>query len=75
MYLVAFFVRRDWRSLARGAATFVAATALSWLLLSSDSSLYWFHEATDAQRTGPIAIVSNQSWNGLFVVRPSTGVI
>ena len=66
VYLGAFLVRRDWRSLARGAATFVAATALSWLLLSSDSSLYWFHEATDAQRTGPIAIVSNQSWNGLL---------
>ena len=66
VYLAAFLVRRDWRSLARGAATFVVATALSWLVLSSDSTLYWFHEATDAQRTGPIAIVSNQSWNGLL---------
>ncbi|HEY6623746.1 MAG TPA: glycosyltransferase 87 family protein [Acidimicrobiales bacterium] len=66
VYLVAFLVRRDWRSLARGLATFVVATALSWLVLSSDSTLYWFHEVTDAQRTGPIAIVSNQSWNGLL---------
>jgi hypothetical protein len=32
----------------------------------SDSALYWFHEATNADRTGPIAIVSNQSWNGLL---------
>jgi alpha-1,2-mannosyltransferase len=66
VYLATFLVRRDWRSLARGVATFIVATALSWLVLSSDSTLYWFHEATDAQRTGPIAIVSNQSWNGLL---------
>jgi alpha-1,2-mannosyltransferase len=66
VYLAAFLVRRDWRSLVRGAATFVVATGLSWLVLSSDSTLYWFHEAIDAQRTGPIAIVSNQSWNGLL---------
>jgi alpha-1,2-mannosyltransferase len=66
VYLAAFAVRRDWRSLARGAGTFVVATAASWLILPSDSHLYWFHQATDAQRTGPIAIVSNQSWNGLL---------
>jgi alpha-1,2-mannosyltransferase len=66
LYLAAFAVRRDWRSLARGAGTFVVATAVSWLILPSDSTLYWFHQATDAQRTGPIAIVSNQSWNGLL---------
>jgi len=66
LYLAAFVVRRDWRSLARGVGTFVAATAVSWLILPSDSNLYWFHQATDAQRTGPIAIVSNQSWNGLL---------
>ncbi|HXA33470.1 MAG TPA: glycosyltransferase 87 family protein [Acidimicrobiales bacterium] len=66
LYLAAFVVRRDWRSLARGVGTFVAATAASWLILPSDSNLYWFHQATDAQRTGPIAIVSNQSWNGLL---------
>lgn len=66
LYLVAFAVRRDWRSLARGVGTFAGATAVSWLVLPSDSNLYWFHQATDAQRTGPIAIVSNQSWNGLL---------
>jgi alpha-1,2-mannosyltransferase len=66
LYLAAFVVRRDWRSLARGVGTFVVATAVSWLILPSDSNLYWFHQATDAQRTGPIAIVSNQSWNGLL---------
>ncbi|HEX3565737.1 MAG TPA: glycosyltransferase 87 family protein [Acidimicrobiales bacterium] len=66
LYLAAFVVRRDWRSLARGVGTFVAATAVSWTILPSDSNLYWFHQATDAQRTGPIAIVSNQSWNGLL---------
>jgi alpha-1,2-mannosyltransferase len=66
LYLAAFMVQRDWRSLARGVGTFVVATGLSWLILPSDSALYWFHEATNADRTGPIAIVSNQSWNGLL---------
>jgi alpha-1,2-mannosyltransferase len=66
LYLAAFAVRRDWRSLVRGVGTFVAVTAVSWIILPSDSNLYWFHQATDAQRTGPIAIVSNQSWNGLL---------
>ncbi|HEX4244860.1 MAG TPA: glycosyltransferase 87 family protein, partial [Acidimicrobiales bacterium] len=66
LYLIAFAVRRDWRSLARGVGTFVVATGVSLLILPSDSALYWFHQATDAQRTGPIAIVSNQSWNGLL---------
>jgi alpha-1,2-mannosyltransferase len=66
LYLVVFMVQRDWRSLARGVGTFVVATGLSWLILPSDSALYWFHEATNADRTGPIAIVSNQSWNGLL---------
>lgn len=73
LYLAAFAVRRDWRSLARGAGTFVAATAVSWLILPSDSALYWFHEATNADRTGPIAIVSNQSWNGLLHRPPFHG--
>jgi hypothetical protein len=73
LYLVAFVVQRDWRSLARGVGTFAVATALSWVVLPSDSALYWFHEATNADRTGPIAIVSNQSWNGLLHRPPFHG--
>ena len=66
VYLGYFAVARDRRSLLRGAGTFVVLTALSWAVLPADSSLYWFHEVTDAGRTGPVGSVSNQSWNGLL---------
>jgi alpha-1,2-mannosyltransferase len=65
IYLLYFAVAKDWRSLLRGTAAAVVATAAAWAVLPHDSALYWFHEATDAARTGPLGIVSNQSWNGM----------
>jgi len=72
VFLVTFLVVRDWRSLARGAGAFVAATAVGWAVLPSGSDRYWFHEAFDAGRTGALGVVSNQSWNGM-VHRPPFG--
>lgn len=66
LFLLAFLMAKDWRSLARGVGTFVGVTAVSWLVLPSASATYWFHQVTDAGRTGPLAITSNQSWNGLL---------
>ena len=45
VYLAYFVVNRDRRSAVRGAGCFVAATALAWLIVPSDSTRYWFHEA------------------------------
>jgi alpha-1,2-mannosyltransferase len=69
VFLFSFLVVKDWRSLARGAGTFLGVTAISWAVLPSDSARYWLHEVSDAGRTGQLAVVSNQSWNGL-VHRP-----
>jgi alpha-1,2-mannosyltransferase len=73
VFLLYFVAARDWKSLLRGVGTVVAVTALSWLALPSDSSRYWFHEVTDAGRTGPLGIVSNQSWNGMVHRAPFDG--
>jgi alpha-1,2-mannosyltransferase len=73
LYLVAFAVDREWRSLLRGVATFAGVTAVSWAVLPGGSDRYWFHEFFDAKRTGPLQIVSNQSWNGMVHRAPFDG--
>jgi alpha-1,2-mannosyltransferase len=72
LFLFYFVATRQWRSLFRGMAVFVAATALSWAILPTDSTRYWFHQVFDASRTGALGVVSNQSWNGM-VHRPPFG--
>ncbi|HWE69932.1 MAG TPA: glycosyltransferase 87 family protein [Acidimicrobiales bacterium] len=73
VFLFSFMVVRDWRSLARGVGTAVGVTAISWAVLPSDSARYWFHQVTDAGRTGQLGNVSNQSWNGLVHRPPFDG--
>jgi alpha-1,2-mannosyltransferase len=73
VYLAYFVVDRDRRSAYRGFAMFAGATALSWLVLPSDSARYWFHEAFNPARTGPVGSVSNQSWNGVVHRLPFHG--
>jgi alpha-1,2-mannosyltransferase len=73
VYLLYFAVARQWRSLLRGILAFVGVVALSWAILPSDSTRYWLHEAFDASRTGPLGVVSNQSWNGLVHRAPFHG--
>jgi alpha-1,2-mannosyltransferase len=65
VYLAYFVVDRDRPSAVRGAATFAGLSALSWAVLPSESAHYWLHEAFSPSRTGPVGLVSNQSWNGL----------
>jgi alpha-1,2-mannosyltransferase len=66
LYLVYFVIVRDLRSALRGGAAFVAAVALSWAILPSDSLYYWVHQVAQPQHTGNVNYVSNQSWLGLF---------
>jgi alpha-1,2-mannosyltransferase len=73
VFLFYFAAARDWRSLARGVGTVVVVTGASWLVLPSDSARYWFHEVTDARRTGALGVVSNQGWNGLVHRAPFDG--
>jgi len=69
VFLFYFVAAGQWRSLLRGAGVVVGVTALTWVVLPSDSVRYWFHEVFDAGRTGALGVVSNQSWNGM-VHRP-----
>jgi alpha-1,2-mannosyltransferase len=73
VYLLYFGLAKDWRSLFRGIGVFVGVTAVSWAILPADSTLYWFHEVTDAGRTGNLATLSNQSWNGMVHRAPFDG--
>jgi alpha-1,2-mannosyltransferase len=73
VFFFAFVVTKDWRSVARGVGIFVGATAISWAVLPHDSARYWFHQVTDAGRTGQLGNVSNQSWNGLLHRPPFHG--
>jgi alpha-1,2-mannosyltransferase len=73
VYLLYFAVAGQWRSFLRGMAAFAGVIALSWAILPSDSSRYWWHEAFDASRTGPLGVVSNQSWNGMVHRAPFHG--
>jgi alpha-1,2-mannosyltransferase len=73
VYLAYFLVSRDRKSFLRGGATFVVATAATWLALPSESALYWFHEVASPSRTGDVAGVSNQSWDGLLNRAPFHG--
>lgn len=73
VYLLYFAVRRDWRSVAQGVGTFVALSLAAWMVLPSDSLLYWFHEVGEAARTGSVGYVSNQSWCGVLHRWPFSG--
>jgi alpha-1,2-mannosyltransferase len=73
VYLAIFAFRRDWRSLLRGVGTLSAATLVGWVVLPSESSLYWFHEAGNSGRTGGVTSRSNQSWYGLLNRQPFHG--
>ena len=73
VFLFYFLVAREWRSLLRGVGVFIGATAVSWAVLPSDSTRYWFHQVSDAGRTGALGVVSNQSWNGMVHRSPFDG--
>jgi alpha-1,2-mannosyltransferase len=73
VFLAYFAVAREWRSLLRGIGVFIGVTAVSWAVLPGDSAHYWFHEVTDAGRTGQLGNVSNQSWNGMVNRAPFDG--
>jgi alpha-1,2-mannosyltransferase len=73
VFLAYFAVAREWRSLLRGVGVFIGVTAVSWAVLPGDSDRYWFHEVTDAGRTGKLGNVSNQSWNGMVHRPPFDG--
>jgi alpha-1,2-mannosyltransferase len=65
IYLLYFAAKREWRSFFGGFLTFIGIGAAVFALLPSESRTYWFHQAFDPVRTGPVGSRRNQSWYGL----------
>jgi alpha-1,2-mannosyltransferase len=66
VFVMAFVVSRDVKSVIRAVASFLAWTALSWLFWPGLSSLYWFHDVSRPARDGSIAYSGNQSWYAIL---------
>jgi alpha-1,2-mannosyltransferase len=66
VFVIGFVVRRDWASTARALGTFVAVTALAWLVLPTDSLRFWTNQLFDTKRVGKLGFVGNQSIDGLL---------
>ena len=66
IFLLFFFVRRDWWSAIRAVLCFALLTGLAWLLWPNLSHTFWFHDANSPGRTGPIGYPSNQSWYAIL---------
>lgn len=59
-------VTRQWRIAAVAAGSFVAATALGWLVLPADSTRFWTQIVFDGTRIGGPSGVGNKSLLGLL---------
>jgi len=66
VYLVILAAQRDWRSVVRGAASFLTATAIAVATRPSLSRLYWLHLVFHPQRAGGLGTVFNESLAGLL---------
>jgi alpha-1,2-mannosyltransferase len=66
VFLLLLALRRDWRSAARLAGTFVVVSLLGALALPHESTEYWFHALRDPARIGPPAYVGNMSTYGVL---------
>lgn len=64
VFLLFFFVRRDWRALGVAAASAVAYAALGHLLTPNDSRTYWTSTLFDTDRIGSPHFANNQSIKG-----------
>ena len=65
VYLLYFAVKKEWRSLSRGAAAFAGIGAVAFIVLPSESRTFWFHQLFDPGRTGTVGSRRNQSWYGM----------
>ncbi|MGW6033863.1 glycosyltransferase 87 family protein [Gordonia terrae] len=64
VFLLYFFVRRDWRALAVAAVSAIGYAALGHLLTPSDSTTYWTSTLFDTDRIGSPHFANNQSIKG-----------
>ncbi len=64
VFLLLFFLRRDWRALVVGAVSAVAYAAIGYLLAADDSVTYWTSTLFDTERIGSPQFANNQSVKG-----------
>lgn len=77
VYIVYFLLRRDWASVARAAAAFVATVGVSALASPHDATRFWTKLFWSPDHVGQQAYISNQSVFGQLVrltrsLHPST---
>ncbi len=65
LYVAYFAVIRSRASVVRILGTLAVATAVAWIVLPSDSVLFWFHQAFSPGHKGGAMGTANQSWFGL----------
>jgi alpha-1,2-mannosyltransferase len=66
VFVMAFAVSRDVKSVIRAVLSFLAWTAASWLLWPGLSRLYWFHDVGQPERVGSVTYGGNQSWYAIL---------
>jgi alpha-1,2-mannosyltransferase len=65
IYVAYFFVSGTRSSIYRALGAFIAATVVAWLILPSDSTRFWFHQAFSPGHKGGAKGNINQSLFGL----------
>jgi alpha-1,2-mannosyltransferase len=74
-FIIVLAVSRDVKSVTRAAASLAACTGIAWLLWPGLSHLFWFHDAGNPARIGPITYNGNQCWYAIVHRLPlSAGV-
>ena len=66
VFLLLFFLRRDWRGAGMTVASFLACSAVGHLFMPADSLTYWTQTLSDTGRIGGAAYASNQSINAVL---------
>lgn len=66
VFLLFFFLRRDWRSMLVTLLSFAVLTGIGYLIAPQPSVLYWTKILRDTARIGGLEYMSNQSINGMI---------
>ncbi|MDS1113801.1 glycosyltransferase 87 family protein [Gordonia westfalica] len=64
VFLLLFFLRRDWRALAVSAGSAAAYAGIGYLLAADESVTYWTSTLFDTERIGSPQFANNQSAKG-----------
>jgi alpha-1,2-mannosyltransferase len=67
VFLLFFFVRRDWRALITAVASFTAVCLAGFVAAPRDSTEYWLHTLRSSARIGTLTDSWNQSINGVLL--------